>query len=172
MSGAVALEAVSAAARCCRRGQGSATWPAAGAPERAAAATHQHPREGPVGGHWGAWGMAAEALTDAVPPPAPGATPREVGSWPRVTTMAVPGRDIAPRAAGCRWWGSDPSGDAGVRVVEGPGVQVERDGVGPSMCQRCSPRQRGASAHASRESSIKIHLDQPRGRPHHNSPRS
>src|SRR5262245_15431352 len=64
-------------------------------------------------------GGAAEALTDALPPPAPGAMPREVGSWPRGTTMVVPGRDIAPRAAGCCWWGSDPAGDACVHVVEG-----------------------------------------------------
>jgi hypothetical protein len=86
----------------------------------------------------GADDVAAEQLTDTKPPHDLGATPRQVGQRPEVVTMDVPGRDIAPRAAGFRLCGRDQEGDLRARFVEVPGIEVERDGVGQDMGQRVS----------------------------------
>ena len=85
----------------------------------------------------GALPIAAEQLPDAELPRDPVATPREIGQRPGVTTVDMPGRDITPRAAGCRLCGRDQEGDLGVRVVDVPGVQLERCGVGQYMGQAC-----------------------------------
>ena len=68
----------------------------------------------------------------------PIATPREIGQRPGVMTMDMPGWDIAPRASGCRLCGRDQEGDLGVRLVDLPGVQLERRGFWQQMGKRVS----------------------------------
>jgi hypothetical protein len=67
---------------------------------------------------------------------------------------------------------SSSPGEGGATRVEVPGVQLERDGVGQYMGQRVSNLHRCLSVRALRESSINIHLEQPRERPHQNWPRA
>jgi hypothetical protein len=82
--------------------------------------------------------MTAEQPADAEPPCDPVTTPREIGQRAGVATVDMPGRDIAPRAAGGRLYGGDQESDLRVCFVEVPGVQVERCGFGQDMGQRFS----------------------------------
>lgn len=92
-----------------------------------------------------AWagGMAPEDLADAEPPGDSVTTPREIDERPGVATVHMPGRGLAPRAAGGRLWGRDLQSALPARVVEMPGVQWERAGVRQEMGQRWSNLQRG-----------------------------
>jgi hypothetical protein len=135
------------------------------------------PRRGEAGQSFredAAWAcrMGAEQPADAELPCDPVATPREIGHRPGVATVDMPSWDTAPWAAGYRLYGRDQEGELHVRVVEVPGVQLERDGVGQYMGQRVSNLHRCLSVRALRESSINIHLEQPRERPHQNWPRA
>jgi hypothetical protein len=56
------------------------------------------------------------------------ATPWTIGARPGVVTVNLPGRSIAPRAAGCRVSRGAEEGDLGVRVVAVPGLTVASDG--------------------------------------------
>jgi hypothetical protein len=86
----------------------------------------------------GADGIAAEELADAKLPRDPVVTPREIGQRPGVITMDTPCGDVALRAAGFRLRRRDQESDLGLRVVDVPGVQLERCGVGQGIRKRCS----------------------------------
>jgi hypothetical protein len=87
--------------------------------------------------------------------------------------MDVPGRDIASRAPGCRLCGRDQESNAGMCVVDAPGVKVQRDGFRQAIGKRCSHLPTGGSrANSSGYASTNIHLAQPRNRPHQNRPRA
>ena len=84
-------------------------------------------------------------------------TPREIGARPGVTTVHRPGWGMAPRAAGCHVCGRDQEGNRRVRVIEGPGIQVERDGAGEDIGTRGLTLRSTSSATSSPESSIRRH---------------
>jgi hypothetical protein len=77
--------------------------------------------------------MVAQQRADAKLPGDGIATPREIGERPGVTARDTPCRAIASRAAGFSLCRSEQQGDLGARVVEVPGVQVQRCGCGYYM---------------------------------------
>jgi hypothetical protein len=97
-----------------------------------------HPRPSLGEDATGAGGLAAEELPDAEPPGNAVATPRQIGQRSGIMAVDGLGWDITGRAPGFHLCGRDQERDAGMRVVEVPGIKSERESLRQDMGQRFS----------------------------------